>query len=133
MHVGCEGGDGRAGFSDLQTEELPLQQAQVAEDVVQQNNTFILLLNDGNNTQKTAEVTLKSRFSLLTVLHSYQNNNNNKHYFHHYHHHHHRYYCCYCWIKTLILAEGEQIESRIRSTAAACFLSHTHIKMLLSC
>lgn len=53
VRIGCDGGDGRAAFSDLQTEELPLQQAQVVEDLVQQNHTFILFLKDGKNKQQT--------------------------------------------------------------------------------
>lgn len=54
MRVGGDGSDGRAGFSDLQAEELPLQQAQVVKDLVQQNHAFILFLKDANNKQKTA-------------------------------------------------------------------------------
>lgn len=49
--VGCDGGDGRAGVSELQTEELPLQQAQVVTYQVQQYHTFILLLKGRNNTE----------------------------------------------------------------------------------
>lgn len=55
VRIGCDGGDGGAGFSDLQTEELPLQQAQVVKDLVQQNHTFILFLKEANNKQQTVD------------------------------------------------------------------------------
>lgn len=47
--VGSDGNNGRAGFSDLQIEELPLLQAQVVTYQVQQNHAFILLLQEANN------------------------------------------------------------------------------------
>lgn len=49
MCVGRDRGNGCAGFSDLQTEELPLLKAQVVKYQVQQNQAFIQLLKDGKH------------------------------------------------------------------------------------
>lgn len=46
VSIGCDWGDGGAGLSDLQTEELPPLQAQVVTYLVQQNHSFILLLKE---------------------------------------------------------------------------------------
>lgn len=56
VRIGCDGGDGCAGLSDLQAEELPLQQAQVVVYLIQQNHAFILFLKDGSNNKQCISV-----------------------------------------------------------------------------
>lgn len=87
--IGCDCGDGCVGFSDLQTEELPLLQTQVVAHLVQQNHAFILLLKDGNKRQKMPAKTVsdaprllicKSKYACVTHI-AGQNNANRRMFF----------------------------------------------------